>query len=120
MTVKIEMDMPKRCFDCKFRYKRKVPEFFGGYREVDTCFITGTNVYGHGKTRAQDCPLKEIDESKIIKIVPPPNCSACPMVSIHDGIEYCMHNPDINSKTLGMHLTEYGKLPDGCPAKECK
>ena len=59
--VKLEMDMPKSCWDCKFRHKKHVPAFFGGFKEVEVCYITGTDVYGHGKTRSQDCPLKNCE-----------------------------------------------------------
>ena len=58
--VQIEgMKMPKSCFECKFRYP-KPKNTFGTYTITNCCFITNTDVYGHGKTRSQDCPLREV------------------------------------------------------------
>lgn len=53
------MEMPKSCWDCKFKH-RITQQSFGGYAIVEYCFITKTDVYGHGKTRSQDCPLREV------------------------------------------------------------
>lgn len=51
--------MPKNCFECLFRNK-VTTNSLGEFHIIDSCFITKEEVSGHLKTRAQNCPLKEI------------------------------------------------------------
>ena len=53
--------MPKSCFECLFRYK-VTTNSLGEFHKIDSCFITKEEVFGHLKTRSQNCPLIEINE----------------------------------------------------------
>lgn len=58
ITIK-DMKMPKNCFECLFRNKTAVNSL-GEYHIIDSCFITKEEVFGHLKTRSQNCPLVEV------------------------------------------------------------
>ena len=57
--IQIDTEMPKSCWECKFRTTKYI-NTFGDSRRIDYCFITNTDVCGHCKTRSQDCPLREV------------------------------------------------------------
>lgn len=60
MGVKIKnMEMPKSCFRCQFMHSANKLMTLEEIKNTTRCFITGTNVFGHCKTRSQDCPLEE-------------------------------------------------------------
>lgn len=57
MTVKIEMDMPKSCAECRFNLD-------DNRMGVNYCAITLEETDCYRVTRTQECPLQEVKECK--------------------------------------------------------